>query len=45
MGKDAGSFPPGVVQDKTYPSVSPRVDTGEAVVVVVGHVTACSLPT
>lgn len=46
MGKDAGSFPPGVVQDKTYPSISPRVDTGvPSGKVVVSHVTACFLST
>lgn len=49
MGKDAGSFPPGVAQDKTYPSISPRVGTGvpsgKVVVVMVSHVTACSLST
>lgn len=46
MGKDAGSFPPGVVQDKTYSSISLRVDTGvPSGKVVVSHVTACFLST
>lgn len=46
MGRDAGSFPPGVVQDKTYPSISLRVDTGvPSGKVVVSHVTASFLST
>lgn len=46
MGEGAGSIPPGVVQDKTYPSISLAVDTGAPsgdMVVALGRVVSCSL--